>query len=147
MKGLNGFYIITKEGALLFSYESFDQGGGDWNIALLSTFISAMQGIARELGRDSTKIIEIGNKRLYTSKDIEFGIIFIIRANLKAKEKKVVELMSEFKDKFLKKYTNFLLIELQKEREIEFGEFNEFKEELAQLIPSKSAVQAFIKSI
>ena len=147
MKGLNGFYIVRKDGVLLFSHESLVQGSGDWNLALLSSVICALQGIARELGKESTKVIEIGDKKLYTSIDIEFGLIFIVRADSKTKAKKIGEILKDFKDKFLKKYTNLIITETQNEKELELGVFNEFRDDLLLIIPSKSAAQTFIERI
>ncbi len=144
MKGLEGIYVINRKNSeILFSYDTFIQGSGEWDLSLLSNIISAFQGLAVEFGEKETKLVEFGDKKLFTSLNEEFDLFFIIRCNKKVNDTKFFTLLEQIKQMFVK---NLKIYSLSPE-EIKFVKTSIFGKELAEILGTKTHVSEFLSDI
>ena len=144
MKGLEGVYIINRKNSeILFSYDTFIQGSGDWDLALLSNFISALQGFAVELGERETRLIQLEDKKLFSSLNEEFDLFFIIRCSKKSNESKFFSILDQIKQMFIKNLKAYSL----SPEEIKFVKASIFGRELAEILGIKKEVSKFLSDI
>ena len=109
MTDIFGYWIFSSDGNLLFSLEQYFQGSGDVDSALLAGLISAIQNFILELGERSAEAIELGNSKLFLSK--EEDLVFVLKADPKVKDKKMTKLLEKSKDNFMKNYKKHLSAE------------------------------------
>ncbi len=99
MKGLKSIYIVDQKNSnVYFSYEVFKQGSGEIRHTLISPFIVAFQNLAGELGQKETNLIEMGDKKIFSTIDEEYGLIFLLITELKVKNKQITSRLDKIKD-------------------------------------------------
>jgi hypothetical protein len=144
MKGLEGIYVIDRKSSeVLFSYDTFIQGSGEWDLSLLSNIVTAFQGLAVEFGEKETKLIEFGEKKLFTSISEEYDIFFILRCSKKVNDEKFHKLLSQIKHMFIKNLRAYSL----SPEEIKFVKTSIFGKDLSAILKIKTNVSEFLSDI
>ena len=109
MPEIEGFWIIEATTAkVIFSDECFIQGSGDFDSALFTGFISAIETFIQEIGEKKAETIELGNSKIYLNKDESSELIFVLRAGPDTKEKKVKKTLEKIVQNFNENYSKFL---------------------------------------
>ena len=127
MTDIFGFWIFNSSGEPQFSLEQYAQGSQDVDSALLSGLISAIQNFILELGEKSADIIELGNSKIFIARDE--GLIFVLKADLKEKDKKMLKLLEKSRDNFIKNYIKYLT----SEKHIRTHIFSGFNKDLMEI--------------
>jgi len=105
MKDVNGAYIFSGSGALIFSQENLDGSVSEIDLEYLSNFISTIETIAVEIQEKDVKEIEFGNIKFYHTRDKLSKIQFIIKCEKDAKPKKINQVLTNLMNIFLEKFT------------------------------------------
>ena len=109
MPDIEGFWIIESEtGEVIFSDECFVQGSENFNSALFTGFISAIQSFIQEIGEKKAETIELGSSKIHLAKEDQSKLIFVLRTNLNTKEKKMKKALDKIVTNFLDNYSKFL---------------------------------------
>ena len=109
MPEIEGFWIIEeKTRDVIFSDECFIQGSGEFDSALFTGFISAIQSFIEEIGEKKAEVIELGKSKIYLTKDESTELIFVLRSSPDTKEKKVKKLLEKIITNFNDNYSKFL---------------------------------------
>jgi len=135
MTDIFGFWIFNSDGNLLFSLEQYAQGSQEFNSALLSGLISAIQNFILELGERSAEIIELGNSKIFLARDGD--LIFVLKADPKVKDKKMSKLLEKSRDNFMTNYKKFLT----SESHIRMHIFSAFNKDLNELFGLNKGVK------
>ncbi|MHA1651094.1 MAG: hypothetical protein ACTSYB_12935 [Candidatus Helarchaeota archaeon] len=101
---ITGVWIIDKNGELLFSYELLYPGSKNLDNALFSGLIVTLQRFIAELGEKDAERIEMGDSKIFISKDKDTDIIFIIRSMLSANNRKVTKVLNKIQKKFIQSF-------------------------------------------
>ena len=104
MKELNGFWILEKDGKVLFQHELYAQGSNDFNSALFSNVIIAIQAFVQNLGEEKIKQMELGKSKVFISREDNTELILVIKTEKKAKPKKLNKLLEKIEKVLVKKY-------------------------------------------
>lgn len=116
MKDLSGIWILDKDGDILFENEFFTQGSGEFNSALFSGVILAVQTFVKNLGEEKIEQMEFGNSIIYVLKDDETNLIYILRIIGEAKNKKFNKILEKIQQKLQKVYyDNLFSLKILKE--------------------------------
>lgn len=143
MQDLQSIYIIDQNGIPFFVRDMYVQGSEDADHALLTNFISAIQNFAEELGGEEAKTIKLGEAKIYSVKDKMTKIAFVIKANPKAKDKKVFSLLNTIKNTFIDIFTGKFTVGSE-EKEILL---DKFRQELDKIVNPIDKVSSFLGSI
>ncbi|MHA1148833.1 MAG: hypothetical protein ACTSR8_11395 [Promethearchaeota archaeon] len=143
MKEIKSIYIIDAKGNPFFIRDIFSQGMGDSDHMLLTNFINAIQSFAAELGGGEAKVIKFGDSKIFSTKDPMTNIMFVIKAILKSKDKKLLNLLNQIKNLFIEKFTGNLTADSTTKIRI----LEDFRDALDELIKPKDNVDAFLTSI
>ena len=101
-------YIIDDKGTPIFISENYIQGSGEANHALLSDFVTALQSFAQEFGEDETRVIELSDAKILSSKDNLTNYLFILKCDTNSKNKKMFGILNQIKNIFIEKFTGHL---------------------------------------
>ena len=95
MKGIESLYIVRREDSkLVFTYEIFMQASTQYNLAIFSSVITALQNFSGELDQGELKNLALGDKKIFSTYDKAADLIFILRCSPKVKDKKVEEILN-----------------------------------------------------
>ncbi|NHI94051.1 MAG: hypothetical protein EAX96_16295 [Candidatus Lokiarchaeota archaeon] len=109
MPEVEGIWIIEEAtGNVIFSDECFIQGSEAFNSALFTGFISAIENFIQEIGEKKAETIELGNSKIFLAKEEPSKLIFVLRASLSAKEKKMKKNLEKIVLNFHENYAKFL---------------------------------------
>ena len=136
-------YIIDEKANPIFIRENYLQGSGDANHALLSDFITALQSFAREFGEEETKVIQLSDAKILSSKDNLTHYLFAIKCESEAKNKKMFGILNQIKNLFIEKFMGHLASSEEIKKKIMLS----FETELNEIIAKpKDNLSKFLKS-
>jgi len=135
MKGIESLYIVRKEdNKLVFNYEIYMQGSQQYDLAIFSSVVSALQNFSGELNQGELKSLSLGNKKIFSAYNKEKDLIFILRCNPKVKEKKIEALLNEILEKCIR---NIDIYDIQPE-EMECVKISIFAKDIDEVLGLKS---------
>jgi len=95
MKGIESLYIVRREdNKIVFTYEIYMQASQQYDLAMFSSVITALQNFTGELNQGELKSLYLGDKRIFSAYNKAKDLIFILRCSPKVKEKKIVEILN-----------------------------------------------------
>ncbi|MHA1300916.1 MAG: hypothetical protein ACTSO9_15970 [Candidatus Helarchaeota archaeon] len=106
MNEINGFWILEPDGNILFQHELFVQGSEDFDSALLSGVILAVQSFVKNLGEEKVKQMELGKSKIFILRDNETDLILVLKTEKKVKTKKYYKLLEKLQEKIQQIYTD-----------------------------------------
>ncbi|MBD3230200.1 MAG: hypothetical protein GF329_18625 [Candidatus Lokiarchaeota archaeon] len=133
MKDINGIYIITEEGKILFNHELYIQGSDMIDSSLFSNFVLSIQQFSKTIGEKQANRIELGKSKVFISKDKEKKIIFVVRSSKSANNKKMLNNLKQIQKKFIKKFDS-KVIERYDPDKIKMYIYNLFITEVEKII-------------
>lgn len=135
MKGIESLYIVRREdNKVVFTYEIFMQASKQYDLAIFSSVITALQNFSGELDQDGLKSLSLGEKRIFSSYNKAKDLIFILRCSPKVKEKKVEEILDQIVKKCL---YNINIYDIQPE-EMECVKTTIFTKDIDEVLGYKS---------
>ena len=137
------FYIIDNKGTPILIRENYIQGLGNADHALLSDFITALQSFAKEFGEEETKMIELSDAKIYSTKDKLMNYNFIIKSDINAKNKKMFDTLNKIKNLFIDKFIGQLTSSEEKKKQIMVS----FKDDLNKFLEPIDNIKGFLKSL
>ena len=137
-------YIIDEQSNPIFIRENYIQGSGDANHALLSDFVTALQSFAREFGEEETRVVELSDAKILSSKDHITNYLFAIKCESNAKNKKMFGILNQIKNLFIDKFTGHLANSEETKKKIMLS----FETDLSKIITEPTdTLSNFLKSI
>jgi len=137
-------YIIDDKGTPIFIRENYIQGSGEANHALLSDFVTALQSFAQEFGEDETRVIELSDAKILSSKDNLTNYLFILKCDINSKNKKMFGILKKIKNIFIEMFTGYLASSEDKKKEIMVA----FEAALSkEIVEPADGFKVFLKSI
>ncbi|MHA2008263.1 MAG: hypothetical protein ACXABO_20945 [Promethearchaeota archaeon] len=136
-------YIIDSSGATIFSYENYINGMSQVNHALLSHFIYALQSVARNIGEDEIKEVDIDKNRFFLIKEKFTSYLFIIKSKSNANTETIEPILKRIKEKFVEKFTGHFTLPVQDKLQL----LKAFKEDVKNIIEGKNHLVSFIDSL
>ncbi len=145
MEELNGFYILENDGQILFQYELFLQGSRDFDPALFSGVVMAMQSFVQNLGEKKFDQMELGKSRVFVSKDEELHLILVLKTAKNVNQKKYSKLLEQIQKGLRQYYYDRLFSQKDLRNYIKTS----FKRDLEELIGSsmKKRMKDFLQSL
>lgn len=144
LKEILCIYIIDDKGTPILIRENYIQGSGDAKHALLSDFVSALQSLAQEFGEDETRVIELSDAKILSTKDKLTNYSFIIKCDTNSKNKKIFGILNQIKNIFIEKFTGYLASTDEIKKKIMLS----FERELNEVIVDPNdTIAGFLKSI
>jgi hypothetical protein len=143
MKEIIWIYIIDSSGATIFGYDNYVKGNSEVNHTLLSHFIYALQSVAKNMGEDETKEVEINKNRFFLIKEKLTSYLFIIKTKLNAKSEVISPILNKIKEKFVEKFTGHFTLPVQDKIEL----LRSFKEDVKRIIEGKNHLLSLIESL
>ena len=137
-------YILDDKGTPIFIRENYIQGSGDANHALLTDFVSALQSLAQEFGEDETRVIELSDAKILSTRDKLTDYLFIIKCDTNSKNKKMFGILNQIKNIFIEKFTGHLASSEEIKKKIMLSFEGALNEVIAEPTDSLSG---FLKSI
>ena len=135
MKGIESLYIVRREDSkVVFTYEIFMQASKQYDLAIFSSVITALQNFSGELDQDGLKSLSLGEKRIFSSYNKAKDLIFILRCSSKVKDKKVEEILNQIVTKCL---YNINIYDIQPE-EMECVKTTIFTKDIDEVLGYKS---------
>ncbi|MHA1129744.1 MAG: hypothetical protein ACTSRC_12585 [Candidatus Helarchaeota archaeon] len=107
MREILGIWVIENDGQILFSQELYPQGATESNVTLFSGLIVTIQKFLSEIGDKDAERIDIGNEKIFISKDPEYGLIFIMKVTETANNRKITKLLSKIRKDFIKSFSPY----------------------------------------
>ena len=143
IKEIMCIYIIDEKSNPIFIRENYLQGSGDANHALFSDFVTALQSFAREFGEEETRVIELGDAKILSTKDNITHFLFAIKCESNAKNKKMFGILNQIKNLYIDKFTGHLASSEEIKEEI----MRSFEIEIIKIISEpKDKLSNFLKS-
>jgi len=143
MNKIISLYIINYAGNLIFWQENVSQNAKKIDQEYLSNILSTLEMIASKIGEEEVKIIELGKKSHFISKDNMTGISFVLKCEKGVKAKKINQMLREIKNIFIGEFTgNFNATQIEKVRIMK-----SFMNSLFEIIGEAKKVQYYIDSV
>ena len=143
MKEIDGAYIFSGSGALIFSQENLDETIGEVDLEYLSNFISTIETIAIEIQEEDVKEIEFGNIKFFHTRDKLSKIQFLIKCEKDAKQKKIQQMLSNLMNIFLEKFTGIFISPLGVKQE----KMDAFIKSMSEVLGEGKKVEYFLDQI
>ncbi len=143
MKNIDGAYIFSGSGALIFSQENLDETMGEVDLEYLSNFISTIETIAVEIQEDDVKEIEFGNIKFFHTRDKLSKIQFLIKCEKDAKPKKIQQTLSNLMNIFLEKFTGIFTSPLGVKQE----KMEDFVKSISEVLGTGKKVEYYLDQI
>ncbi|MFX1530583.1 MAG: hypothetical protein ACFFBC_05685 [Promethearchaeota archaeon] len=143
MKEIIWIYIIDSSGATIFSYDNYVKGNSEVNHTILSHFIYGLRAIAKNMGEDETKEVELNKNKFFLIKEKLTSYLFIIKTKPSAKSEIIDPILKKIKEKFVEKFTGHFTLPVQDKIEL----LRSFKEDVKRIIEGKNHLLSLIKSL
>jgi len=118
MNQIYGFWIIKEDGNVIFSHEYYIQGIDNIEDSLFSGFILSILQFSSVFGGKEIERIELGGSKVFIIKDKDTHLIFALKSNLEANNKKMIKtiksIYNEFNKMFGKEIENYSNEDLKK---------------------------------
>ena len=142
MKDINGAYIFSSSGCLIFSQENVDKNK-EFDLNYLSDFLSTIEAIAMNIGEEEVNVLEFGNIKFYHAKDKLTKIGFAIKCKKDAKPKKIHQVLTNIMNVFLERFTgNFYSDDIIRKEKME-----SFIQTISELLGKGKKVEYFLDEI
>ena len=139
-KILNDVFIINERGAMLFPKASAISNQFSEN---LPNLMLAFQSLAVDLGKKKVDSIELGNMKIYSTRDESSKMLFLYRTKKKTKKKKARSLLNKIKTLFTERFNSNPLGTDQMQDEL----CSQFADVLTSLLKEKNQVSSFLKAL
>jgi len=147
MEGITGIWILDENGIILFNYELVNQGTEDTNSVLFQGLIISIQRFVSQLGEKKTERIELGNMRLFLSREEETKIVFVIKASKEANIKKVTKLIEKIQKDFIQSFKPYFKMYPPEDLRLYIADiFKTYIEKLLELAPEDRISEFFEKT-
>ncbi|MFX0167667.1 MAG: hypothetical protein ACFE9V_20285 [Candidatus Hodarchaeota archaeon] len=143
MKEIIWIYIIDSSGATIFGYDNHIQGNSEVNQTLLSHFIYALQSVAKNIGEDEIKEVEISKNKFFLMKEKLTSYLFIIKTKPNAKSEIINPILKKIKKKFVEKFTGHFTLPVQDKIKL----LRSFKEDVKRIIEGKNHLASLVESL
>lgn len=141
IKEIHRIYIIDKDAKVFYLRENYIQDSTPVDHALLSRFVSALESFTTELGEEKTKIINLGDEKIFVVKDKITAYRFILCCDMNSKPKKMFKILNNIMNIFIAKFTgNFSASEDVKRKVM-----NSFVEEINKLLNPRSTIESLFR--
>ena len=137
IKDIHRIYIIDKNAKLFYLRENYIQGLAPVDHALLSRFVGAMESFTTELGEEKTKIINLGEEKIFVIKDNISEFRFIVCCDMNSKPKKMLRILNNVMNLFLEKFTGYFTASDDIKRKI----MGSFVEEINEILNPGSTIE------
>ena len=89
MKEIDGAYIFSGDGGLIFSLENLEDASAKFDSDYLGDFLQTVESIALNIGEDEVNVLEFGNIKFFHTRDKLTKIGFAIKCKKDTKPKKI----------------------------------------------------------
>ncbi|MFX1259691.1 MAG: hypothetical protein ACFFAN_17700 [Promethearchaeota archaeon] len=143
MKEIEGAYILSGSGGLIFSQENLDKDLKEFDKDYLSNLLSTIETIALKIGEGEVNVIEFGNIKFYHTKDKLTKIGFCLKCKKDVKKKKIFHTLTNLMNIFLEKFTgNFSSPDIVKKEKMD-----SFILAVSQILGEGKKVEYFLDEI
>ena len=102
---ISSFYVIDKDGDLMYVFSSDSQNSEKINQDLLFKLITTMHSISLETWEENLINVSLGKKINFISTDNITGTFFILSCDVEARFKHVVPILKKLKNSYLTYFT------------------------------------------
>ena len=141
IKEIHRIYIIDKDAKLFYLRENFIQDSAPVDHALLSRFVSALESFTTELGEEKTKIIHLGDEKIFVIKDKITAYRFILCCEMNSKPKKMFKILNNIMNIFISQFTG----KFSANEAIKRKTMNSFVEEINELVNPRSSIESLFR--
>lgn len=136
IKEIHRIYIIDKDAKVFYLRENYIQDSVQIDHALLSRFVSALESFTSELGEEKTKIINLGDEKIFVIKDKITAFRFVLCCDMNSKPKKMFKILNSIMNTFITQFTGkFSAVEEKRKA------MNSFVEEINELLNPRSTIE------
>lgn len=138
IKEIHRIYIIDKDAKVFYLRENYITGSDSAPIdhALLSRFVGALESFTTELGEEKTKIINLGDEKIFVIKDKITAYRFILCCDMNSKPKKMFKILNSIMNTFITQFTGKFSASEEKKKAM-----NSFVEEINELLNPRSIIE------
>jgi len=139
IKEIHRIYIIDKDAKVFYLRENYIPGSDLTPVdhALLSRFVSALESFTTELGEEKTKIINLGDEKIFVIKDKITAYRFILCCDMNSKPKKMFKILNSIMNIFIAEFTG----KFSASKDVKKKAMNSFVEEINELLTPRSTIQ------
>ena len=138
IKDIHRIYIIDKEAKVFYLRENYisDSDSAPVDHALLSRFVGALESFITELGEEKTKIINLGDEKIFVIKDKITAYRFVLCCDMNSKPKKMFKILNNIMNIFISEFTGKFSASEEKRNAM-----NSFVEEINELLTPRSTIE------
>lgn len=141
IKEIHRIYIIDKDAKVFYLRENYIQDSGPVDHALLSRFVGAVESFTTELGEEKTKIINLGDEKIFVVKDKITAYRFILCCDMNSKPKKMFKILNSIMNIFIAQFTGKFSASEDVKRKV----MNTFDVEINELLNPSSTIESLFK--
>ena len=143
MKEIDGAYIFSGDGGLIFSLENLEDASTKFDSDYLGDFLSTVESIALNIGEEEVNVLEFGNIKFFHTRDKLTKIGFAIKCKKDTKPKKIKQVLTNLMNVFLERFTgSFSSEEIIKKQKME-----SFIETISEQLGKGNKVEYFLDKI
>ena len=136
IKEIHRIYIIDKDAKVFYLQENYIQDSVKIDHALLSRFVSAVESFTTALGEEKTKIINLGDEKIFVVKDKITAYRFVLCCDMNSKPKKMFKILNSIMNIFISQFTGKFYADEEKKKAM-----NSFVEEINELLKPSSIIE------
>jgi len=141
IKEIHRIYIIDKDAKVFYLRENYIQDSAQIDHALLSRFVGAVESFTTELGEEKTKIITLGDEKIFVVKDKITAYRFILCCDMNSKPKKMFKILNSIMNIFIAQFTGKFSASEDVKRKV----MNTFDVEINELLNPSSTIESLFK--
>jgi len=143
IKEIHRIYIIDKVAKVFYLRESYipDSDSAPVDHALLSRFVGALESFTTELGEEKTKIINLGDEKIFVIKDKITAYRFVLCCEMNSKPKKMFKILNSIMNTFITQFTGKFSANKEEKKKA----MNSFVEEINKLLKPKSTIESLFR--
>lgn len=142
MKEIDGAYIFSGDGGLIFTLENLEDGSA-FDSDYLGDFLSAVESIALNIGEEEVNTLEFGNIKFFHTRDKLTKIGFAIKCKKNTKPKKIKQVLTNIMNVFLERFTGNFSSEVT----IKKQQMESFIETISEQLGKGNKVEYFLDKI
>ena len=138
IKEIHRIYIIDKDAKVFYLRENYIPGSDSKPVdhALLSRFVGALESFITELGEEKTKIINLGEEKIFVIKDKITAYCFVLCCDMNSKPKKMFKILNNIMNIFISEFTGKFSASEEKRKAM-----NSFVQEINELLTPRSTIE------
>ena len=140
IKEIHRIYIIDKDAKVFYLRENYIQDSAQIDHGLLSRFVGAVESFTTELGEEKTKIINLGDEKIFVVKDKITAYRFILCCDMNSKPKKMFKILNSIMNTFITQFTGKFSANEEKKKAM-----NSFVEEINKLLNPRSTIESLFR--